>query len=172
MVACALAARLAEQAHVRAAWQLWTGGTAIWTAGALVRLAERGDGHFLVPGVADVLWPAFAILAIAGVAVRSARGMFSFPLYALDALPVVLLLTALSRLGVESGHPHGNAHHALALAYPILFGFLALVSAQFIALQGVRQAWARRSFVFVAVFFLLSVAAFLWARSAAARRGT
>src|SRR3990172_9287380 len=171
MVACALAARLAEQAHVRAAWQLWTGGTAIWTAGALVRLAERGDGHFLVPGVADVLWPAFAIVAIAGVAVRSARGVFSFPLYALDALPVVLLLTALSRLGVESGHPHGDAHHALALAYPVLFGFLALASARFIGLPGVRRGWPRRSFVFVAVFFLLAGAAFVWARGAVEGRG-
>jgi len=161
-LASAAAARRAEQEHVRVAWLVWTFGAAIWTGGALMRLAERGDGHFLIPGTADVLWPVFAIVAIVGVAVRSARGAFSFPLYALDALPVVLLLTVFSRLGDEGTRPHGTAHNAFALAYPVLFGFLALVSAQFIALQGVRRAWARGSFAFVGAFFLLAAAAMAW----------
>ena len=87
--------------------------------------------------------PGPSAVSFAGIAVRSPHGSFSFPLYALDAVPVILFAAAVSELGSDRPIDLSDPRELVALLYPILFVLLALVSTHFITLQGVPPPGAR-----------------------------
>ena len=118
------------------AWLVWAVAAACFAVGATVRAA--GDMSF--PSAADAFWLTAAALTLAGLAYEAPRGEASaFVLFVLDALPVVLCVTLLSR--AASGHPFDGhwSHEAVVFLYPVLYVSLALVGLQFVALERWRS---------------------------------
>src|SRR5687768_17102773 len=77
--------------RVRTAWALWVCGAICWLGGAIAGDVEQTLAR-------DALWWLFAFFALAGLAYRSPPGRFSFGLFTLDALPIVLLGIAAARI--------------------------------------------------------------------------
>jgi PAS domain S-box-containing protein len=141
------------------AWSLWCAAAFVWMTGAVI--------HFAVPHsstgdlVADVLWCAFPVLAIASIARDTTKGSLSLGLFLVDALPLVLFLTLALRLDEpgELAAPLGIDTEYLAFA--ILYLLLALVGLQMLWLEkskrGTPNIWG-----FGMAQPVLAAAALLW----------
>lgn len=157
-----LAARAAPEARVRRAWQLWAIATALWLAGTLVRDAVNLTGGPTTPTWAPtLLWQLFAVFAIWGLAVRSPPGALSFRLFVLDALPPVLVGVEAMRLASGEAMHTDVLHQELVALYPALYGLMALVAWQLLALIGLRRA-SPVMWLLVAGFLSTAAAAFVW----------
>jgi diguanylate cyclase (GGDEF)-like protein/PAS domain S-box-containing protein len=138
-----LAARRVPPSRVRVAWGLWVCAAACWLAGAVTgaALALAGSsGRIGWPvGVTDLLWWLSALFALAGLASRSPAGHFSFHLFTLDALPIVLLGMVVARIAAGQTIHSGIGSQLFSGVYLGLYSLLALVSLQLMALDGLRR---------------------------------
>jgi PAS domain S-box-containing protein len=151
--------RLTREHGLREAWVIWCLAAAVWAAGAAL--------HLLAPGsesadlAADVLWCLFPIVAIASIACDTPKGSLSLGLFLVDALPLVLFLTLVTRLGSNVGLASPNWFDVEYLGFAILYLLLALVGLQMLwleqSLRGTPNIWG-----FGIAQPLLAGAALLW----------
>ena len=138
-----LAARRVPPSRVRLAWELWACAAACWLAGAVAgaALALAGSSARIGShvGVIDLLWWLFALFALAGLASRSPPGRFSFYLFTLDALPIVLLAMVVARIAAGQTIHASVGSQLFSGIYLGLYSLLALVSLQLMALDGLRR---------------------------------
>lgn len=135
LAGAAAAARRVAAGRVRTAWALWTIAAALWLLGSVVDagITAAGLSSHLVP---DAFWCAFAALAVAGLAYRSAPGTLSFHVFLLDALPIVLGMTAIaSAVGTP---PETTWLLALVTAFSAASALLALVALQLLVWMASR----------------------------------
>ncbi len=144
-------------------WRFWACATGCWLAGALLRDGLALSGSSAVLSAADVLWLLFALFCVVGLAWRS-PGSFSFPLFLLDTLPVVLLATALVRIEVHASGALGR--ELILYLYPAVYSLLALIALQLIVVQRFRTS--TQWWLVTAGFWLCAVAAFVWPSQALA----
>ncbi len=146
---------------LRKAWIAWSAACAVWAIGALVRLVAEVTGWENLAAAADVAWWMFPVLAGASILEDAPRGSLSFGLFLLDALPLVLLVTLLSRLAAAQPLEEERIHELMLLGYPLLYLLLALVGLQMLALERNRlrspNVWG-----FAVSQPLLAVAALTW----------
>jgi signal transduction histidine kinase len=155
----AAALRRERGSAVRGAWLLWTAAAACWVAGSLYR-------DLLAPGVPSVparlLWLCFTVLAIASFAVRLPRAL-TFGIFLLDALPVVLLITAVVRV-VEPAPPGTGIGDVLFLTlYPAMFGLCAANAVQMAGIHRDMRRIPASVLFFTVGFCLMALAALFWA---------
>ena len=141
------------------AWSLWCAAALAWMAGAVL--------HLILPVsptadlMADVLWCAFPVIAIASISRDTIKGSLSLGLFLVDALPLVLLITLAARLDepAELAAPLGIDTEFLA--FSILYLLLALVGLQMLWLEktkrGTPNIWG-----FGMAQPVLAAAALLW----------
>ena len=167
----AFATSLAAAARVKhsgaaVCWRLWASAAGCWFVGALLRDALALTGAPSLVFAADVCWLLFAALCVVGLAWRS-PGSFSFPLFMLDTLPVVLLATVLMRIEVNASGGVGQELMVFYL-YPAVFSLLALIALQLIAMQRFRAS--SQWWLITAGFWLCAAAAFVWPSQAPGKR--
>jgi hypothetical protein len=160
------AARRVPPSRVRVAWGLWACAAACWLAGAVsaAALALAGSsGQIGWPvGVTDLLWWLSALLALAGLASRSPPGHFSFHLFTLDALPIVLLAIVVARIAAGQTIHSGIGSQLFSGVYLGLYSLLALVSLQLMALDGLRRVPPPNMWILGPGFCLAAAGALAW----------
>ena len=146
--------------RVRLAWLLWAAAAGFWLAGALVRdgiaLAGASSG---TPSAADVLWWLFALFAAAGLAFRAPPGSFSARLYVLDALPIVIAITAIARI-TAAEHIGDNVGQDLFLSLYAALGTLPVLLA--IPLLMLDRRASSNMWLLTPAFALASLAGAVW----------
>lgn len=146
---------------VRTAWLLWSVGSAAWLAGAFGRdlvALTRLDSLALV---SDALWWLFAACGVAGLRLRTPSGSFSLRLFMLDALPVVLLATALSLTAFGDAASDGATAQLTSGVYAAAYAALALASFQLMAIDGFARV-PSNMWVLGPGFLLTASAALVW----------
>ena len=123
---------------VRAAWLLWAAGSGAWLAGAVTREASSlgaGDAQVLP----NVLWGLFAVFGLVGLTLRAPARTFSLRLFALDALPVVLMMIALSWMAFDGRAGERPVVQIASVVYLAVYILHALSSFQLMAIDGLRR---------------------------------
>jgi len=141
------------------AWSLWCAAAAVWMAGAVL--------HLVLPVsptadlLADLLWCAFPVIAIASISRDTTKGSLSLGLFLVDALPLVLFLTLATRLDEPGELAAPLGIDAEFLAFSVLYLLLALVGLQMLWLEktkrGTPNIWG-----FGMAQPVLAAAALLW----------
>ena len=156
-LAGALAAALqVEHGRVGWAWRVWAAAMGLWFVGSIVASVCTALGVSF--GLyAEALWTPAAVIAIAGLAMRSAPGWLAFRLFLLDALPVALLVA-----GCAAALAGGSNHSllwTLLLISLVIHALLPLISAQILVWLASR---ATNMYLICAGFSLAAVAGLVW----------
>lgn len=153
----ALAAALhVERSRVGWAWRLWTAATGLWFVAAIFASVCTALGASVGLYV-EALWTPAAVLAIAGLAMRSAPGWLAFRLFLLDALPVALLVAA--GVAALAGGSNDSALSALLLVSLVIHALLPLISTQIVVWLASR---ATNMYLICVGFSLAAVTGLVW----------
>lgn len=157
---CLAASLAVEHApRTRRAWRLWAAGGLLVVAGAAAAagsILARGS----VPHALYLPWLGFAICGIVGLAFLSSPGTLSFPLFLLDAIPLVLAAVAFIRPNGTRVEWGGVSGELAALAFPALFVLLVLVAMELVLLER-HQPYDGLSLTAIG-FATMAVACIVW----------
>ena len=126
-----------ERNRVGWAWRLWAAATALWLVGVLVVdvLTLFDVASWLA---VEAIWTVATLVAIVGLAMRSAPDWLSFRLFVLDALPVAFLVAGVT-LAVAGGRADAAFWPFLLLSSAV-YALVLMISVQIVIWLASRAA--------------------------------
>jgi len=158
--AMAAAARRVPGVTQRRGGWLFVAATSCWLAGALAHGATALGAPSSLASAADGLWLATVAFASIGLAVRAPRGLISFRLFLLDAMPLVGLAAAIALVASRTVHDVSIPGAIVACLFA-MYTIPAAVTLQLMALDGLRRATSAWWY-FALGWTSLAIAAITW----------